>query len=84
MVVQLHRTQSHQVLPSGLTFNTTSGIISGTPTSITSQTNYTITATNTGGSATQTITITVNDKAPIFTGYLSSSNTYVLNQAISS
>ena len=45
--------------PSGLTFSTTTGQLSGTPTSIQSATNYTITATNAAGSATQTFSLTV-------------------------
>ena len=45
--------------PSGLTFSTTTGQLSGTPTSTQSATNYTITATNAAGSATQTFALTV-------------------------
>ena len=51
-------------LPAGLVFSTSTGAISGTPTSVSSATNYTVTATNTGGSATVTISILVNDAAP--------------------
>ena len=39
-------------LPAGLSLNTTTGVISGTPTAVTAQATYTITATNTGGSTT--------------------------------
>ena len=52
-------------LPSGLSFSTSTGAISGTPTAITSATTYTVTASNTGGSATTTVTILVNDAAPV-------------------
>ena len=52
-------------LPDGLTLDTATGTISGTPTAIATLTTYTITATNTHGSAIATITITVNDVAPI-------------------
>ena len=45
--------------------NTSTGDISGTPTAITSSATYTITATNTGGSDTATVTIVVNDAVPI-------------------
>jgi hypothetical protein len=45
--------------PSGLSFSTTTGQLSGTPTSIQSATNYTITATNATGSDTQTFSLTV-------------------------
>ena len=46
-------------LPTGLTLNTTTGVISGTPTTPQAQTSYTVTATNTGGSATDTVLITI-------------------------
>jgi hypothetical protein len=49
--------------PSGLTFSTTTGQLSGTPTSTQSATNYTITATNATGSATATFTLTVSAAA---------------------
>jgi len=45
--------------PAGLTFNTATGILSGTPSSTQSATAYTITATNATGSATRTFTLTV-------------------------
>ncbi len=45
--------------PAGLTFSTSTGLLSGTPTSIASATAYTITATNATGSATRTFTLTV-------------------------
>jgi hypothetical protein len=45
--------------PAGLTFNTTTGLLSGTPTSTQSATAYTITASNATGSATRTFTLTV-------------------------
>ena len=51
-------------LPSGLTFDTSNGTISGTPTEVSSSTSYTVTATNAGGSGTATVTIQVNDVAP--------------------
>jgi hypothetical protein len=52
--------------PSGLSFSTTTGQLSGTPTSIQSATNYTITATNASGSAAQTFTLTVTTATPAF------------------
>ena len=45
--------------PAGLTFSTSDGTLSGTPTSVASATAYTITATNASGSATRTFTLTV-------------------------
>ena len=46
-------------LPAGLTLNTSSGIISGTPTTLTAAANYTVTATNTGGSTPASMSIAV-------------------------
>jgi hypothetical protein len=45
--------------PTGLTFSTSTGLLSGTPTTVQSATAYTITATNTTSTATQTFTLTV-------------------------
>ena len=45
--------------PAGLAFNTTTGVLSGTPSSTQSATAYTITATNATGSTTRTFTLTV-------------------------
>ncbi|MDD2986790.1 putative Ig domain-containing protein, partial [Flavobacterium sp.] len=46
-------------LPTGLLFNTTTGIISGTPTVLSAATDYTVTATNSGGSTTFVVSIEV-------------------------
>jgi len=55
---------SYSISPSlavpGLNFDTSTGLISGTPTATSSATLYTITATNYTGSATATFTLTVN------------------------
>ncbi len=49
----------------GLSFSTSTGVISGTPTTTKNPAGvYTVTATNTGGSTTGTVTITVNAPAP--------------------
>jgi len=45
--------------PAGLTFSTSTGLLSGSPTSIASATTYTITATNATGSTSRTFTLTV-------------------------
>jgi len=47
-------------LPAGLSFNNYTGVISGTPTVTSPATNYTVTATNGGGSSTAVVNITVN------------------------
>jgi hypothetical protein len=46
-------------LPTGLTFNTSTGVISGTPTVISGQTRYTVSATNAGGTGTTYLVISV-------------------------
>lgn len=46
-------------LPAGVSFSTTTGRITGTPTATQTATTYTITATNTSGSTTVTFTLTV-------------------------
>lgn len=52
-------------LPKGLTLNAASGVISGTPTAIAAKTTYTVTAENSGGNATASVSIVVNDVAPL-------------------
>ena len=51
-------------MPDGLSFDTATGEISGTPAQLLDRTMFTITATNTGGSATTYINITINDEIP--------------------
>jgi hypothetical protein len=65
------------VLPTGLNFSITSGMITGTPTSVTAAANYTVTATNIGGTSTAVLNITVNPEAPQFpaTGLLVTART---------
>ena len=64
-------------LPTGLSLNTASGAISGTPTTVTPATAYVVTATNVAGSATAGLSITVN------TGVIAPSNlTYSVNPAV--
>src|SRR5258708_902985 len=50
-------------LPTGLSLDHSTGVISGTPTSISPTTSYTITATNVGGSTTASVSITVDAEA---------------------
>ena len=51
-------------LPTGLSFNTATGTISGSPSQLSSSTRYTVTGTNTGGSATATLALAVVDPVP--------------------
>jgi hypothetical protein len=46
-------------LPAGLTLNSVTGVISGTPTAVTPASSYSVTATNTGGSTSTLLSITV-------------------------
>ena len=58
---------SYSIMPAitnGLSFDASTGTISGTPTAAANEISYTITATNTGGTDTATVAITVN-AAPI-------------------
>lgn len=68
-------------LPPGLTLSSAC-MISGMPTGIVAATNYDITATNTAGSSTATINITVNDMAPAIT-YAGSPYQFPVGVAIS-
>jgi len=51
------------ILPTGLNLSNTTGIISGTPTVAAQVANYVVTASNSGGSTTATLSITVKDPA---------------------
>lgn len=68
--------------PAGTTFNTATGLLTGTPTATQSPTAYTITATNASGTATQGFTLTVSAAlaAPAFT-LTSSAETRTVNTA---
>ena len=67
--------------PAVITFNTSTGLLSGTPTSTQSATTYTITATNVTGSATATFTLTVSSSTPSFT-FSSNTETKVVTTAL--
>ena len=70
-------------LPSGMNFNATSGQISGTPTVLqTTAVLYTITATNSGGTATAAFSITVNDIPPTSLLYTPATQRATINTAI--
>ena len=67
--------------PPGMSFNLSTGALSGTPNTVASVTAYTITATNASGSATRTFTLTVTVALPAFT-LSSSSQSVTVNNAI--
>ena len=69
-------------LPTGLTLNSASGIVSGTPSGITAATNYTVTATNTGGTTTVALTLTINDVIPSSLTYSANPATYTKGTSI--
>ena len=64
-------------LPTGLSIDSSTGEISGTPTVLSSLTTYTVYANNSGGSASTTVDITVNDVIPSSIVY---STTHLLKQ----
>jgi hypothetical protein len=68
--------------PAGMSFSTSTGALTGTPTSVAAATAYTVTATNATGSAIRTFTLTVEAAlaAPAFT-LSSSSETRTVNIA---
>lgn len=69
-------------LPAGLSLNTGSGVISGTPTAITSGAAYLVTATNASGSTSASLSLTVNDAAPRALTYLVSPANYTVGFGI--
>ncbi len=62
----LTTTFSTAALPVGLTLNSTTGVISGTPTALSVASNYIITATNSCGSSNAVISISVNTGNVLF------------------
>ncbi|MCP5498469.1 MAG: DUF1554 domain-containing protein [Leptospiraceae bacterium] len=76
---------SNPTLPNGLSIDATTCAISGTPTTAQAATTYTITASNTYGSTTASISITVNGiTAPSALTYTGSPYTFLQNASISS
>ncbi len=51
-------------LPAGLTLSTTTGVMTGNPTTVSPTSRYTVTAANSGGNATALLSITVNSATP--------------------
>ncbi len=69
-------------LPAGLTLSTSTGVITGTPTVVTTTTSYTVTASNSAGSTTASLSITVNDAAPAGLGYTNGTTDYTVGTPI--
>lgn len=71
-------------LPAGLTLNSSTGVISGTPSTIVATANYTVTATNLGGTSMVALSLTVNDAPPANLTYLSNPAVYAKGKVITS
>ena len=69
-------------LPAGLTLNTTTGVISGTPTGESSAASYLITASGPGGSTTVSLALSVQPAPPGALNY-PNPQTYIVNLPIS-
>lgn len=69
-------------LPAGLSFSTSTGTLSGTPSVLSLTTPYSVIASNAGGSTTATLTITVNDAAPTTLVYTTNPATYTVGTTI--
>jgi hypothetical protein len=68
-------------LPAGMFLNPTTGVIAGTPSVAAAQANYTVTASNNGGTTTAIISITVNLSPPASLSY-GGAKTYVTGTQI--
>tara|TARA_B100001778_G_scaffold37974_1_gene27529 strand:- start:1704 stop:4598 length:2895 start_codon:yes stop_codon:yes gene_type:complete len=71
---------SPQLSP-GLSFNESTGLINGTPTEVRSLVVYTVSATNSGGTATTQINITVLDQVPMI-AYVPSDSVLLNNSSV--
>ena len=69
-------------LPAGLTLSTSTGVISGTPTAVTATTSFMVTASNSAGSTTAPLSITVNVAAPAGLTYTPSTAVYAVGTTI--
>jgi len=69
-------------LPAGLSLNTSTGVITGTPTAVTATASYTVTASNSAGSTTASLSITVNVAAPAGLAYTTGTAVYTVGTPI--
>ncbi len=69
-------------LPTGLTLDPATGIITGKPTIVSQSSTYTVTGTNTAGSTTALLTIGVNEVAPSSLAYSTNPASYILGAPI--
>jgi hypothetical protein len=69
-------------LPAGLNLSAATGIISGTPTAVTAKASYTVTASNSAGSTTASLSITVNLAAPAGLSYTPGTTVYTVETTI--
>ena len=69
-------------LPAGLDLSATTGIISGTPTTVTAKSSFTVMASNSAGSTTASLSITVNVAAPAGLSYAPSTAVYTVGSVI--
>ncbi len=75
-------TTSIKLLPTGIAFSKTTGIFSGTPTTVTVATSYLVTGSNPAGSDTEAVTLTVNPAAPTVLNYVASAS-YQVGDSVS-
>jgi hypothetical protein len=69
-------------LPAGLVLDPVTGLITGTPTIAAAATDYTITGSNSYGTTTATVTLTIDDVAPSSLTYSANPVHYALNRPI--
>ena len=69
-------------LPAGVNMDTITGVISGTPTELLAELEYTITGINSGGSVTVTLPLIVNDIPPLGLSYTWDSHTLTIDDLL--
>jgi alpha-tubulin suppressor-like RCC1 family protein len=70
--------------PVGLSFSAATGVLTGTPSLILGRTSFTVSAFNSGGSTSVTLSLTVNDVPPADLTYATNPAVYTLGTAIAS